>query len=298
MKKQYQADLALLGVTLAWGVSFILTKNSLATLETFNFLGIRFLIAAIASALFFYKRFMKLDRATLKYGIFIGIIMFSGYAAQTIGLNYTTASKSGFITGFSVVIVPIFSAIVLKKIPRFSSVIGVIAAIIGLGLLTLDATLQLNIGDFYTLIGAFCFAFHIITVGKYAVQVDSINLAILQIGVVGILSTVVSVIFETPILPTDEGAWFSILFLSFVCTSGAFIVQNAVQKYTTTTHTALIFTGEPVFSAIFAYFLLGEVMNARGIFGSILIVAGMLVAELDIDLSFLKSGKKEALREQ
>jgi drug/metabolite transporter (DMT)-like permease len=82
-----------------------------------------------------------------------------------------------------------------------------------------------------------------------------------------------------------------------VCTSGAFIVQNAVQKYTSTTHTALIFTGEPVFSAIFAYLLLGEVMNHRGIIGSILIVAGMLVAEIDFDLSFFKSSKREIAKE-
>ncbi|MBB6213989.1 drug/metabolite transporter (DMT)-like permease [Anaerosolibacter carboniphilus] len=297
MKKQHQADLALLGVTLAWGISFILSKNSLETLETFNFLGIRFLIAAITSALIFHKRLMKLDRATLKYGLFIGIIMFSGYGTQTLGLNYTTASKSGFITGFSVVIVPIFSAFVLKKLPKFSAIIGVVSAIVGLGLLTLDANLQLNIGDFYTLIGAVCFAFHIITVGKYAVQVDSINLAILQIGVVGILSTIVSLLFETPVIPTAANAWFSILFLAFVCTSGAFIVQNAVQKYTSTTHTALIFTGEPVFSAIFAYLLLGEVMNHRGIIGSILIVGGMLVAEIDFDLPFLKANKRKVAEE-
>ncbi|MFT9497698.1 DMT family transporter [Anaerosolibacter sp.] len=297
MKKQHQADLALLGVTLAWGISFILTKNSLESLETFNFLGIRFLISAVTSALFFYKRLLKLDRTTLKYGLLIGVIMFSGYATQTIGLNYTTASKSGFITGFSVVIVPIFSALVLRKLPKFSSIIGVVSAIIGLGMLTLDANLQLNIGDFYTLIGAVCFAMHIITVGKYAVQVDSINLAILQIGVVGILSTIVSFLFETPIMPAAGSDWFSILFLAFVCTSGAFIVQNAVQKYTSTTHTALIFTGEPVFSAIFAYILIGEVMNNRGIIGSILIVAGMIVAEIDFDLSFFKAKKTEILEE-
>jgi drug/metabolite transporter (DMT)-like permease len=298
MKKQHQADLALLGVTLAWGISFILTKNSLESLETFNFLGIRFLISAVTSALFFYKRLMKLDRTTLKYGLLIGVIMFSGYATQTIGLNYTTASKSGFITGFSVVIVPIFSALVLRKLPKFSSIIGVVSAIMGLGMLTLDANLQLNIGDFYTLIGAVCFAMHIITVGKYAVQVDSINLAILQIGVVGILSTIVSFLFETPIMPASGSDWFSILFLAFVCTSGAFIVQNAVQKYTSTTHTALIFTGEPVFSAIFAYILLGEVMNNRGIIGSILIVAGMIVAEIDFDLSFFKAKKPKTLEQQ
>ncbi|SHI89286.1 Permease of the drug/metabolite transporter (DMT) superfamily [Geosporobacter subterraneus DSM 17957] len=288
MKKQHQADLALLLVTLAWGISFILTKNTLDTLSTFNFLSIRFIISALTSALIFYKRMLKLDRQTLKYGLLIGVIMFLGYATQTLGLNYTTASKSGFITGFSVVIVPIFSALVLKKAPKPAAILGVVFAIVGLGLLTLDNNLSLNMGDLYTLIGAFCFAFHIITVSKYAVKVDAINLAILQIGVVGVLSGIISLLFEAPVIPTGAGVWGSILFLSFVCTSGAFIIQNTAQKYTTATHTALIFSGEPVFSAMFAYLLAGEVLTGRGIIGSILILSGMLAAELDINLPFWK----------
>lgn len=288
MKKQHQADLALLLVTLAWGISFILTKNTLDALSTFNFLSIRFTLSALTSALIFYKRIIRLDKDTLKYGVLIGVIMFSGYAAQTFGLNYTTASKSGFITGFSVVIVPIFSAFVLRKAPKPAAILGVLFAIVGLGLLTLDSSLNLNIGDLYTLIGAFCFAFHIITVSKYAVKVDAINLAILQIGVVGILSGIVSLLFEAPIIPTDGNTWASMLFLTFVCTSGAFIIQNAAQKYTTATHTALIFSGEPVFAALFDYLIAGEVLTGRGIMGGILILSGMLAAELDIKLPFLK----------
>lgn len=288
MKKQYLADSALLLVALVWGISFILTKNTLDSLATFNFLAIRFSIAALTSALVFYKRMLRLDKETLKYGLLIGIIMFLGYATQTLGLNYTTASKSGFITGFSVVIVPIFSALVLKKIPKPTAILGVIFAILGLALLTLDENLSLNIGDFYTLMGAFCFAFHIITVGKYTVKVDAINLAILQIAVVGLLSALVSFIFETPVLPSEENTWYAILFLSFACTSGAFIAQNMAQRYTTDTHTALILLGEPVFSALFAYVLAGEVLTGHGILGSILILSGMITAELNLNLKFLK----------
>lgn len=288
MKKQYMADLALLVVTLAWGLSFILTKNSLAVLSSFNFLAIRFLVAGIPCVFIFYKRLLKLDKSTVKYASIIGGIMFSAYAMNTIGLNYTTASKSAFITGLAVILVPVFSALLFKQSPKPSVILGVICASIGLALLTLDGNVSLNIGDFYTFLGAIIFAFQVLAIAKYAVLVDPVNLAILQICIVGLLSTIASFLLETPTLPTTNTAWIDMLFLSLLCTSGAFIVQNAVQRYTTATHTALIFTGEPVFATMFAYLLGGELLSTRGIVGGILIISAMIFAELDLKLPFFK----------
>ncbi|MEJ8554244.1 DMT family transporter [Tepidibacter sp. Z1-5] len=288
MSKQLKADISLLVVTLSWGSSFILTKNSLGTLETFNFLAIRFLIAFTISSLIFYKNMNKIDKDTLKYGIIIGIILFSGFALQTLGLNYTTASKSAFITGFSVVLVPLLSSILLKQSPQKKAVVGAFFALIGLALLSLNGKLMLNIGDFYTLTGSFAYAMHIVIVGKYTVKVDSITLAIIQIGTVAILSLFTSFTVETPIIPSGEFVWINIFILSIVCTSGAFIIQNAAQKYTTPTHTALIYTSEPVFAAIFGYFMAGEILSSKGILGAILILFGMLVAEVDFKSLFNK----------
>lgn len=288
MSKQLKADLALLGVTIIWGSSFILSKNSLDHLETFNFLAIRFLISALLSSIIFYKNMIHIQKDTLKYGILIGVILFAGYAFQTVGLNYTTASKSGFITGFCVVIVPVLSALLLKQRPERAAVIGVILALVGLAFLTLDSSLALNIGDFLTLIGALMFALHIITVGKYTVSVDSIALGIVQIATVGILSLLFTVTIETPIIPSGVEVWTSILILAVLATSVAFIVQNTMQKFTSPTHTALIYSGEPVFSALFAYILAGEVLTKGGIFGGILILSGMVIAEMDWKTIFSK----------
>ncbi len=296
MSKQLKADLSLLIVTVIWGSSFVLTKNSLDHLSTYNFLAIRFLLAALISAIIFYKNLISLDKDTIKYGIFIGAILFTGYAFQTVGLNYTSASKSGFITGFSVVIVPILSAFLLKVKPHKSAVIGVVFAIIGLGFLTLDSSLALNIGDLYTLISALMFALHIITVGKYTVKVDSIAMAIIQIGVVGVLSLFFSFATEKPILPKGLEIWVTIFVLSVLCTSGAFIIQNVMQKFTSPTHTALIYSGEPVFSAIFAYFVAGELLTGRAILGSILILIGMIVSELDWKTVLSSKNSKKKLQ--
>ncbi|SET29458.1 EamA-like transporter family protein [Natronincola peptidivorans] len=292
MSKQLKADLALLGVTIIWGSSFILSKNSLDHLATYNFLAIRFIISALLSSIIFYKNIISIKKDTLKYGFLIGIILFTGYAFQTVGLNYTTASKSGFITGFAVVIVPVLSALLLKLKPERASVIGVVLALIGLGFLTLDTTLSLNIGDFYTFIGALMFALHIITVGKYTVKVDSIALAIIQIATVGILSLLFTFTIESPIIPTGAEVWTAILILAVLATSVAFIVQNAMQKFTSPTHTALIYSGEPVFAAMFAYILAGEVLTKSGIFGGVLVLMGMIIAELDWKAIFLKQKQK------
>lgn len=280
MSKQLKADIALLLVTIVWGSTFVITKNALDNISTYNFLAIRFLIAFIFSAIIFYKSMLKLDKKTFYYGSLIGLVLFIGYALQTTGLNYTTASKSGFITGFSVILVPIISTFMIKKLPSLTIIVSVILALIGLGLMTLDSGLKPNIGDLYTLIAALFFALHIVLVGKYTINVNSINLAIIQIGVVGILSLIFSLFTEAFILPSSIEAWSSILITGILATSVAFIVQNTMQKFTSATHTALIYTGEPVFSAIFAFVLAGELMTKKAVLGSFLILFAMILGEI------------------
>lgn len=148
----------------------------------------------------------------------------------------------------------------------------------------------INIGDVYTLISAIIFAFYIIFVGKYTVKVQSIPFAVIQIGVVGLLSLFITFSIEKkPIMPTDHQIWINIIILSVVCTSGAYIVQNIAQKkFTSSTHTALIFSGEPVFAGIFDYLIFGELLSPRGIFGALLILSGMLISEVDIKKFYLR----------
>lgn len=291
MKKQLQADLALLLVTVGWGASFILTKNALADLPTFNFLAIRFLLAFFLSIALFHSRLKNLNRKTLISSAIVGTILFAGYALQTIGLHYTTTSKSAFITGFSVVLVPLITAMFLKKRPEIPAVIGSAMALMGLGFLTLDGSLTVNVGDTLTLIAAIGFALHIISVGHFTAGCDSLMLGVFQIGVVGLLSLLASFVFESPIIPTGTSVWVNILLLSIFCTAGAFIIQSVAQQYTTATHTALIYSGEPVFAAIFGYFVAGEVLTAQGLMGAALILGGMLAAE--VDFKSLLRGKKQ-----
>jgi drug/metabolite transporter (DMT)-like permease len=283
MSKQQKADIALLLVTVGWGASFLLTKNSLSELATFNFLSIRFIIAFFLSLVVFFKKIKNIDKKTIKNGTIIGIVLYITYALQTKGLNYTTASKSAFITGFNVMLVPVFSAILIKKMPEKKVIFSVFTAFAGLGLLTLnDGMTGINIGDLYTFICSIFCAIHILLVGKFTLESDSIGLAVVQIGVCTALSTVTTLLFETPVMPTSLDVWVNIIILSTICTLGAFVVQSVAQKYTSPTHTALIYTGEPVFAAVFGYVLIGEVLSLKGFIGAMLIMAGMIISELDI----------------
>lgn len=277
---RFKADLALLIVTIGWGSSFILTKNALSELDTFNFLAVRFLLAFFLAALIFYKRLFKADGKTLVAGLAVGAVLFLGYGLQTFGLTMTSASNSAFITGFSVILVPLISSMVFKaKIPWYAY-LGTAMALTGLGLLTLGEGFSLGLGDGLTMLCTFAFASHIILVGQVTKGVDSIVLGVIQIGVVGLLSGITSFLIERPIMPVGLGVWTNLVLLAVLCTAGAFIVQSVAQQYTTATHTALIYTGEPVFAAIFAYFMVGEVLAPRGLAGAVLVVMGMLAAEL------------------
>ncbi|WIV13083.1 DMT family transporter [Proteiniborus sp. MB09-C3] len=287
MSKQLKADIALLLVTIGWGASFLLIKSSLSELSTFNFLALRFSIAFILSLIVFFKKIIKADKKTLKHGIVLGIVVYATYGLQTIGLNYTTASKSAFITGFNVILVPIFSTLLMKKLPDKKVFFSVFIAFIGLGLLTLNKNVSgINIGDIYTFICAITCAVHILLIGKYTKECDSVALAIIQIGVCAILSLITSLTFESPIIPSNYDVWINIIILSVVCTLGVFIVQSVAQKYTSPTHAALIFTGEPVFAAVFGYIILGEVLSSQGFIGAILILIGMVITEIDFKVAF------------
>ncbi|MCL1833700.1 MAG: DMT family transporter, partial [Leptospirales bacterium] len=183
---------------------------------------------------------------------------------------------------FSVVLVPVFSLMLVKSKPSPESIIGVIFASIGLYLLTYNKGYELNQGDILILFCAIAVAFHILTVGRYTVKNDSILLTIVQIGAVTFLSLCSAVIMERPAFPKGPGVWEAIIITSIFATVAAYLVQNIAQRFTSPTHTALIFSGEPVFAGIFGYIILNERLSDGAIFGCVLILLGMIISELKI----------------
>lgn len=281
-KTQLLADLALVFVTLVWGATFVTVQDAIERIEVYYFLAIRFAIATVAMIIFANKRLLNISASSLIRGVLIGLALFSGYAFQTFGLKYTTASNTGFITGLSVVIVPLFVTLATKKLPGIISLAGIVSATVGLGLLTINQSLDLNFGDILVFFCAVSYAVHILLVGKFSPDNDPFVLATVQIGTVAILSFGAALLKETRPSPVDFNSqvWWAIMVTALLATALAFFVQTWTQKYTSPTHTAIIFTMEPVFAAVFAYYLGGESFSLQQLLGAVLILAGMLASEL------------------
>ena len=290
MKRPLVADLSLLFVTLIWGTTFVIVQNAIDFLEPFAFNGIRFSIAAVllifCLLVFQRKQLQKLNLKLVASGIFIGFWLFLGYVTQTIGLLYTTTSKAGFITGLSVVLVPLFSMVLLKQYPSKNAVIGVLTATLGLFLLTMTDVTSLNIGDGFVFVCAISFALHIILTGKFSSKYPTLLLTVIQISTVALFSIGSSFIFENgkesfqlDILMSKD-VLIALIVTSVFATALAFFIQTNFQKFTSATRVALIFAMEPVFAAIAGYAWANERLSSSAFFGCILIFMGMIFAEL------------------
>jgi drug/metabolite transporter (DMT)-like permease len=283
LERAWRADLALVFITLIWGSTFVVVKEALADCSTLLFLALRFSLAAASLALVFRPlpgKFAQ-PKALLAGGTLAGVCLFGGYAFQTLGLRYTTPSKSAFITGLSIVLVPVIGALVQRKVPHPSEALGVATATAGLVLLTLPAeSLRIEKGDLLTLACAVAFAAHILMVGHYAPRLGFEALTLVQIATAAVLSLASFWWVETPFIRWSAGVVTAVIVTGLLATALAFAIQAWAQQYTTPTRTALIFALEPVFAWATSFIVAGELLSRRATAGAALILAGILLVEL------------------
>ncbi|MDT3414328.1 drug/metabolite transporter (DMT)-like permease [Brevibacillus aydinogluensis] len=292
MKKQWMADVTLFLIAFVWGATFLVVQQAIAALPPNAFNAVRFSIAT----LFLLAIHCLIDREQLrswnfpliKAGCLIGFWLCLGYALQTVGLMYTTPSKAGFITGLSVVLVPLFSFLILREKIKPAAITGTLIAACGLYLLTKTSSLAFNLGDVLVFGCAICFALQIVATGKYAPRFPALALAIVQLGTVAALSWGYALLFEDWRLAFDPAVLLApevargLIVTSIFATALAFLAQTALQKKTSSTRVALIFSLEPVFAALTSYLWIHEVLTARQLAGCALIFTGMILAELPI----------------
>ncbi|MPW26937.1 EamA family transporter [Alkalibaculum sp. M08DMB] len=282
-------DFGLLMTAFVWGSGFVAVKNALDSLSPMYIMVARFSIATLLMGILFHKKVLEINKSDVKAGIVIGLFLFFAFASQTIGLQYTLAGKQAFLTATNVIMVPFLFWVFSKERPDKFNMIAAILMIVGIGLLTLDLNygLVLNKGDLLTLLCAFLFACHIISVGYYAKKHDPIKLTVLQFAVVTILSILFMFIFEKPTLVlVPANGLYEIIFLGLFSTFMAFLIQNIAQKYTTPSHTALILSLEAFFGSILSVIFLGDLFNNSMILGSSIIFIAIITAETK--WSFLK----------
>lgn len=289
---QRQADALLVLIAIIWGTTFTVVHSAVESYPPFALIALRFGLAALVFAPMLYRRRAALNRRAIGVGALLGTLLLLGFATQTLGLQYTTPARAGFITGLNVVLVPVLG-LVLGLWPPPRALLGVGVAMIGLLILFFGCRLPwLNcavdptavagrwLGDLLVLACAFAFAMHIVAVSRWATALPVVPVNAFQLVVVTALAAGASLLFERPLSMPTAPVWAAGLFLGVIATALVFALQLHVQRYTTATHTGLIFALEPVFAAFFSWWWTGEALTGAIWIGGGLMLLGVILAEL------------------
>jgi drug/metabolite transporter (DMT)-like permease len=287
VSKRFRADLALGFTALIWGATFVVVKDALADVSVFVYIAVRFALAAAVMAVFFWRSLRGLTLASVWAGAQIGFFMFAGYAFQTTGLKFTTPSKAAFITGSSVVIVPLLLALFSKRRVNAWIWAGAVAALAGLYFLTVppQGLGGLNRGDPIVFGCAVAFAIHMIVISRYVARHSVGTLAVIQVATTAVLAAIAIPVvsfagLEHPHWHSSGTLVVAVLVTALGSTAFGFSAQTWSQQYTSPTHTAILISLEPVFAAITSWIVAREHLGGRILLGAGLIFVGILLAEL------------------
>jgi len=287
LEQKPKADLALTFCSLIWGVTFVVVKNALDESSVFLFLAVRFTIASAIMAALQFQVIRRIEPQEIFAGMRLAFFMFAGYCFQTAGLQYTTASNSGFVTGSSVVLVPLLLAVFWGRRLTPWIYLGAFAALIGLYFLTVPAEglRYLNRGDVLTFVGSGFYAVHIILVGEYTQDHSVRALSLIQVMGCALMAWpltgfTAAIHWQAARFTGSWQLWLGIVICAVFATAVAFTVQLWAQQYTSPGHAAILFALEPVFAVITSYVVLRERLTARAMKGAGMVVAGIVLAEL------------------
>ncbi|HQD18567.1 MAG TPA: DMT family transporter [Bacillota bacterium] len=292
VNKRLAANVGLLITAVIWGSTFSITKVALTDVDPMLFLFVRFAAALATLALLSAVRLLSsrnrpeayrltLTRA-LRPGIILGLIFAIGYVTQTEGLRYTTATASGFITGMNVVFVGLMYSILNRRIPARHSLIGIALATVGLLTISVSGRLTIARGDLLTLICAVFFGLHIVVTEVYARHVDPVEVALVQAAVLCLVTLILTQAQGVSMRPYEISAraLAAALYCGIFATSVALVIQTLAQRVTSSVDTAIIYSMEPVFSAVFAFAFLREAPTLQTLAGGLLIFAGVVTVNL------------------
>lgn len=281
---QYKAEMILLLVTFIWGISFPAIKISLNESSPFFFNCIRFALALFIFLLFFHGKIKISHFQEWKAGIILGIFMSAGFAFQTLGMKFTSASKSAFITGVSLIFIPFAQYFIIGNKPKAENLIGAIIVMCGLYILSEAYFISLNPGDLLTLICAVCFAVHIVLLDKYTKNFGLYYLLFGQFITAFITSIIFMFVFDILIF-RDFFFNFNFITVSSIVYTSVFsiligvLLMTKYQKQTTPLRAGIIYNMESLFAVFFAYIILSEVLNFNQITGAVIMITGLFISE-------------------
>jgi len=270
--------LALLGVTAAWGSTFFLIKDLLAEVSVLDFLSVRFTIAAAALFLVAPRSVGQLSRADLRAGVLLGLVYGVAQVLQTLGLERTSASVSGFVTGMYVVATPLFAALLLRERIAASVWAAVLISASGLAVLSLQG-FSVSYGVTLIFASALLYALHIVGLSQWSNRSNVLGLSVVQMAVIAAVCTLASAPNGIG-TPHTGGGWLSLIYMALVAGALALLAQTWAQAHLSSTRAAIIMTMEPVWAAFFAVLLGGESLTGRMLVGGALVLAAMYLVEL------------------
>ena len=261
-----------------WGSTFFLIKDVVDRMPVTDFLAVRFVVAALVLVLLAPRSVARLSARARRQGVVLGAVYGIGQVLQTIGLQHTAASVSGFITGMYVVFTPLLAAVVLRQRVGRAAWVAVVLATVGLGVLSVQG-FALGPGEALTLLSALCYAGHIIGLGAWSRSRDALGLAVVQMATVAALCSLAAVPGGIT-LPPDGQAWFGVIYTALGAGALALVLQTWAQAQLPPTRAAVIMTMEPVFAGLFAVLLGGESVTVRLTLGGALVLSAMYLVEL------------------
>ena len=288
MSRRWLANSLLLITAAVWGLAFVAQRAGMEYVGPFTFNAVRFTLGALALGIIVRVREKQplhraLPRESVSRGIWLGAVLFIASSFQQIGIVYTTAGKAGFITGLYVVLVPITGALLMKERHGVQVWVGAALAAVGLYLLSVTGAWHMEKGDLLVLVSALFWTAHVILVGRWTAEHDSLTLAALQFATVAMLSAAVAAGWETVTAAGLQGALWAILYGGLVSVGVGYTLQVVAQQYALPAHAAIILSLESVFAMLGGVAILGEKVSARGLAGALLMLAAMVVSQLGAD---------------
>lgn len=280
MSRERVAVLSLIGVCAVWGATFPLVKDAVEQIPVTTFLGYRFTAAAIVAAVLFRKHVVALSSAGWKAGALMGVFLTAGYLFQTFGLERTSSSNAGFITGMSVVLTPLFGAMLLRHRTGAPSWIAAAVAALGLYLLSGGGDSVQVVGDLLVLGCAVSFSFHILVTDPAVKAHDVSGLLVVQLAFCGLVCLGVAGAQGDLVVPSGDEVWIALAITAILASVVGFYIQAFAQQHAPPARTALILASEPAFAGLFAWILKGETLDATGWLGAVLIMAAIVTIEL------------------
>lgn len=289
LQKTRMAKMALFIASLIWGSSFLVVKNSMDFMGPYTLLAFRFTIGCLLLSIIFHKKLKKINRSYLKQGAVTGVLIFLAYSIQTIGIIDTTPGKNAFLTAIYCVIVPFMYWLVDKNKPDVYHFTAAFVGIAGIGLVSLNGSFEIEVGDAFSLISGLFYGAHMVAVAKFSKGKDPVIITILQFGYAAVLSWFMSLLTEDIPSSIGTGEIVNVLYLAVFATAVALLFQNIGQKYTNPAPASIIMSLESVFGVIFSVIFYGEEITLKLFTGFVFIFIAILISETK--LSFI--GKKE-----